>query len=209
MNKALAASGGLALVAFVALFQAPAAPAGLADPLGTLLRTALTTAMLVLLGRLVGTAAHRKPARPMATRVVVAIVLTVAIEVTAIWASPNWSVALAVWYFTLFVLGVALNLWCDAPERYPVLVAAFVVFLSSLILIALAAASPMLALDMAASTASLSIWRNVTRMAGHPSDAAWVWLAWRIADRLRAPEAKRPKAPGTFVRTPITPKRPA
>lgn len=198
MNKALAVSGSLAFVAFVALFKAPA---GLADPFGTLLRTALATAMLVFLGRLVGTATRRKPARARATRVVIAIVMTVVIEVTAIWAAPNWSVALGVWYLTLFAIGLALNLWCDAPERYPVLVAAFVVFLSSLILIALAAASPMVAPYMAASVASLSIWRNVTRMAGHPSDAAWVWLAWRIADRLRAPEAKRPKAAGTVIQT--------
>ena len=38
------------------------------------------------------------------------------------------------WYVALFAAGALLNRWCDAPERFAVLVAAFVVVSSSLIL---------------------------------------------------------------------------
>ena len=61
MNKALWISGGVSLAALIAMFNAPA---GRADPLGTALRTIVVTVILAFLGRLVGSAAHRRPPRP-------------------------------------------------------------------------------------------------------------------------------------------------
>ena len=113
MIRALWISGGVVLVALFAMFKAPS---GQADPLGTLFRTALAVALLVFLGRLVGTAEHRRPPRALAPRVVILIFVTVAIEVAAMGFSPNWSIALAVWYLALFATGVLMNRWCDAPD---------------------------------------------------------------------------------------------
>jgi hypothetical protein len=142
---------------------------------------------------------------------VVTIFATIAIEVVAIGFSPNWSIALAVWYLTLFAAGVALNRWCDAPERYAVLVATFCVVATSLILMVLAAAGSNAQAEIRSNAVLVALWPNVARIAGHPGDAAWTWLAWRVADRLRPAEARRPKAPGVSraVSKRIPPKRPA
>lgn len=191
MIRALWVSASVVLLATVALFLAPP---GQADPLGTLFRTALAAGVLVFLGRLVGTAAHRRPPHALATRVVILIFVIVAIEVLAIGFSPNWPVALAVWYLALLATGALLNRWCDAPERYAVLVATFVVVVSSLILMVIAAASPRAPADLTSNAVLVSLWPNVARIAGHPVEAAWTWLAWRVVDRLRPPEARRPKA---------------
>ena len=199
MIRALWISAGIVLVAIFAMFKAPP---GQTDPVGTLLRTALATGLLVFLGRLVGVASHRRPPSPLATRVVIVIFLTVALEVGAIGFSPNWSVALAVWYLSLFAAGVLLNRWCEAPERYAVLVATFVVVASSVVLMVISAASPSGQTDLASNAVLVSLWPNVTRIAGHPGDAAWTWLSWRVADRLRRPEARRPK---TFSRVAAKP----
>ena len=190
MIRALWVSAVVVVIALVAMFMAPA---GQAKPLGTLFRTALTAGVLVFLGRLVGTAVHRRPPHALAPRVVILIFASVAIEVLAIGFSPGWSIALAVWYLALFAVGALLNRWCDAPERYAVLVATFIVVVSSLILMVLAAVSPRAPADLTSNAVLVSLWPNVTRIAGHPADAAWTWLAWRVLDRLRPPEARRPK----------------
>ena len=182
-----------AFVVVLALGAMLKAPPGQADPLGTLFRTTLATAVLVFVGRLAGTAAHRRPPRPLAARVVILIFVAVAIEVAAIGFSPNWSTALAVWYVALFAAGGLLNRWCDAPDRYAVLVATFIVVVSSLILMVIAAASPRGPTDLTSNAVLVSLWPNVARIAGHPAEAAWTWLAWRVADRLRPVEARRPK----------------
>jgi hypothetical protein len=191
MIRAIWISAAIVLAAVVAMWNAPP---GQAEPLGTLFRTAAATAVLVFAGRFVGTAAHRRPPHALATRVVVVIFVTVAVEVMAIGFSPNWSIAIAVWYIALFSAGFLLNRWCDAPERYAVLVATFVVVVSSLILMVIAAATPRAATDLTSNAVLVSLWPNVARIAGHPAEAAWTWLAWRGADRLRRPEARRPKA---------------
>lgn len=191
MIRALWVSAVVVVLAVGAMFQAPP---GQADPVGTLLRTALSAGVLVFLGRLVGTAPHRRPPRALAVRVVILIFVTVAIEVLAIGFSPNWSVALAVWYVALFAVGALLNRWCDAPDRYALLVATFIVVASSLILMVIAALSPRASTDLTSNAVLVSLWPNVARIAGHPAEAAWTWLAWRVADRLRSPEARRPKA---------------
>ena len=205
MVRALWVSGGVVLVALIAMFQAPP---GQADPLGTLFRTVLSAGVLIFLGRLAGTAEHRRPPRALAVRVVVLIFVAVIIEVLALGFSPNWSIALAVWYPTLFAVGVLMNRWCDAPERYTILVAAFIVVASSLILMVIAAVSPAAQTDTMSKAVLVSLWPNVARIAGHPAEAAWTWLAWRLADRLRPKEAKRKKL---VPRAPVTPapRRPA
>ncbi len=199
MIRALWVSGGVVLVALIAMFQAPP---GQADPLGTLFRTVLSAGVLIFLGRLAGTAEHRRPPRALAVRVVVLIFVAVIIEVLALGFSPNWSIALAVWYLTLFGVGVLMNRWCDAPERYTILVAAFIVVASSLILMVIAAVSPAAQTDTMSKAVLVSLWPNVARIAGHPAEAAWTWLAWRLADRLRPKEAKRKKL---VPRAPVTP----
>lgn len=206
MIRALWVSGGVVFLAIVALFNAPP---GQADPMATLFRTALATGLLAFLGRLVGTAAHRRPPHALAARVVILIFLTVAIEVAAIGFSPNWSVAFAVWYLALFGAGVLLNRWCDAPERYAVLVAAFIVVASSLILMVIAAANPRAPTDLTSSAVLVSLWPNVARIAGHPVEAAWTWLAWRVVDRLRRPEARRPKMVSRVAVKAPQPRKPA
>lgn len=205
MRKAIAISGVVALIAFFALFSAPP---GRADPVGTLLRTALATGMLIFLGRVVGVASYRRPPHALAPRVVTTIFLTVTIEVIAIWFSPNWSVALAVWYVTLFGAGALLNRWCDAPERYVVLVAAFCVVTASLILMVLSAASPSAQTDLGSNAVLVSLWPNVSKIAAHPGDAAWTWLAWRVADRLRKPEVRVSKTATKPLARPAQPVRP-
>ena len=190
MLRAMWISAGIVLAAAFAMSKAPP---GQADPLGTLFRTALATALLVFVGRLVGTAAHRRPPRVLATRVIVLIFVTVAVEVGAMGFSPSWSTAIAVWYAALMVAGALLNRWCDAPERYAVLVAAFIVVASSLVLMVIAALNPRGSSDLTSNAVLVSLWPNVARIAGHPVEAAWTWLAWRVADRLRPPEARRPK----------------
>ena len=199
MIRALWVSGGVVLVALIAMFQAPP---GQADPLGTLFRTVLSAGVLIFLGRLAGTAEHGRPPRALAVRVVVLIFVAVIIEVLALGFSPNWSIALAVWYLTLFGVGVLMNRWCDAPERYTILVAAFIVVASSLILMVIAAVSPAAQTDTMSKAVLVSLWPNVARIAGHPAEAAWTWLAWRLADRLRPKEAKRKKL---VPRAPVTP----
>lgn len=199
MIRALWVSGGVVLVALIAMFQAPP---GQADPLGTLFRTVLSAGVLIFLGRLAGTAEHRRPPRALAVRVVVLIFVAVIIEVLALGFSLNWSIALAVWYLTLFAVGVLMNRWCDAPERYTILVAAFIVVASSLILMVIAAVSPAAQTDTMSKAVLVSLWPNVARIAGHPAEAAWTWLAWRLADRLRPKEAKRKKL---VPRAPVTP----
>ena len=199
MIRALWVSGGVVLVALIAMFQAPP---GQADPLGTLFRTVLSAGVLIFLGRLAGTAEHRRPPRALAVRVVVLIFVAVIIEVLALGFSLNWSIALAVWYLTLFGVGVLMNRWCDAPERYTILVAAFIVVASSLILMVIAAVSPAAQTDTMSKAVLVSLWPNVARIAGHPAEAAWTWLAWRLADRLRPKEAKRKKL---VPRAPVTP----
>lgn len=191
MIKALWVSACVVLLATAAMFKAPT---GQADPLGTLLRTALSASVLVFAGRLVGTAAHRRPPSALAARVVILIFVTVAVEVAAIGFSPNWSIAFAVWYAALFAAGALLNRWCDAPERYAVLVATFIVVATSLILMVIAAVTPRAQTDLTSTAVLVSLWPNLTRIAGHPVEAAWTWLAWRLVDRLRRPEARRPKA---------------
>jgi hypothetical protein len=190
MLRALWISAGVVLLATFAMFKAPP---GQTDPLGTLFRTALATGLLIFLGRLAGTAIHRRPPSPLAARVVTLIFVSVALEVAATWFAPTWSVAFGVWYATLFAAGVLLNRWCAAPERYAILVGTFTVVAASLILMALSAASPVAQTDLVSRTVLVALWPNVTRIAGHPADAAWMWLAWRVADRLRPPEARRPK----------------
>ena len=189
MIKALWVSGIVMLLAVTALFKAPA---GQADPFGTLLRTALATGVIIFLGQLVGTAAHRRPPHVIATRVVILIFIIVPVEVLAIGFSPNWSVALAVWYLALAAAGVLMNRWCDAPERYTIMVATFIVVASSVILMVIAALTPRAPSDLTSNAVLVSLWPNVTRIAGHPVEAAWTWLAWRAVDRLRPPE-RRPK----------------
>lgn len=202
MIKSLWVSAGVVLLATVAMFMAPP---GQTEPVGTLFRAALGASVLIFLGRLVGTAAHRRPPHALAARVVILIFVAVAVEVLAIGFSPNWSIAFAVWYLTLFAVGALLNRWCDAPERYAVLVAAFIVVASSLILMVLAAASPRAPTDLTSNAVLVSLWPNVARIAGHPAEAAWTWLAWRVVDRMRPPEARRPKA---FSRTAARPSQP-
>jgi len=126
--------------------------------------------------------------------VVILIFVAVAIQVAAIGFSPNWSIAFAIWYAAFFAVGALLNRWCDAPDRYAVLVATFIVVASSLILMVIAAATPRASTDLTSNAVLVSLWPNVARIAGHPVEAAWTWAAWRVADRLRAPEARRPKA---------------
>ena len=189
MNKAIAVSGAVSGAALWAMFLAPP---GRADALGALFRTAVAVAFLALLGRVVGAAGHRRPPRPQVVKVLTLIVAAVAIEVLAIWLLPGGT-SLAIWYVTLFVVGIALNRWGEAPDRYALLVGTFVVFLSSLILAALSAASVPSPQDFGANTVTIMAWRNVARVAASAGDAAWTWLAWRVADRLRAPEAKRKK----------------
>jgi len=192
MIRALWISGAVVLIASIALFWAPADQAG---PVGTLLRTALAVVVLVFLGQLVGGAAHRHPPRAIAVRVVILIFTVTAIEVLAFSVSPGWSTAIAVWYLALFGTGVLLNRWCDAPERYAVLVATFIVVASSLILMVLSAVNPRTQADLASNAVLVSLWPNVARIAGHPSDAAWTWLAWRVADRMRPPERRTKAVP--------------
>ncbi len=208
MVKALSVSAAIALVALASMF---AAPEGKATPIGTLLRTAIAIALLVFLGRLVGGAERRRPPLAVARNVVITMFAALAILVLSSVFSPSWSVALAVWYLTLFAVGLLLNRWCQAPERYTVLVAAFCVVTTSLILMTIAAASTPTAQSVVTSnTVLVAFWPNVSRIASHPGDAAWVWLAWRVADRLRPKEAKRPKAP-SVMRAPskIVPRKPA
>jgi hypothetical protein len=169
----------------------------------------MATALLVFLGRVVGTASHRRPPNPLAARVVSVLFVTIAVEVAAMGFSPNWSVALSAWYLALALTGVLLNRWCEAPERYAVFVATFVVVVTSLILMVISAASPMAPADLTSKSVLVSLWPNVTRIASHPGDAAWTWLAWRLADRLRTPEARRPKARGQLAVKIPKPKRPA
>ena len=206
MIRALCVSGGVVFLALAAMLKAPS---GQADPVGTLFRTALAAGLLVFLGRLVGTASHRRPPRALAARVVVLIFVTVATLVPAIGFSPNWSIAFAVWYLALFAAGALLNRWCDAPERYAVLVAVFIVVASSVILMVIAAANPRAPTDLTSSAVLVSLWPNVARIAGHPVEAAWTWLAWRVADRLRRPEARRPKAFSRGAVKPPQPRKPA
>jgi hypothetical protein len=201
MIRALWISAGIVLAAAFALSKAPP---GQADLPGTLFRTALAAAVLAFLGRLAGTAAHRRPPRVLATRVIILIFVTVAVEVAATGFSPNWSTAIAAWYAALLLAGVLLNRWCDAPERYAVLVATFIVVASSLVLMVMAAAGPRPSTDLTSNAVLVSLWPNVARIAGHPVEAAWTWLAWRVADRLRPPEARRPKAfPRPIANTPV------
>ena len=83
--------------------------------------------------------------------------------------------------------------------------AAFVVFLSSVILSVISAATSQR--DLGADTAVIELWRNVAKVAALPGDAAWMWVAWRLADRLRAPEPRRKKLASAFM-TKAIPKRP-
>jgi hypothetical protein len=192
MIKALAVSGGVALVALIALFMAPAGSQ--VTPLSTLLGTVLMFAVYVALGQyVVGAAAFRRPPHAIASRVMLLILGAVILEVLAMGFSPNWSIAIAVWYLALFGAGAALNRWCDAPERYAVFVSTFIVVATSLILMVIAALSPRTQADLSSNAVLVSLWPNVTRIAGNPADAAWTWLAWRVLDRLRPPE-KRPKS---------------
>ena len=206
MMIALWISGGVVLIAVVALFFAPP---GQADILGTLFRTGVGTALLVFLGRLVGGAIHRKPPNPLARNVVVTIFATVVLEVLVLRFSPNWTVALALWYIILAGTGAALNRWCDAPERYAVMVATFCVVVTSLILMVIAAASTDVQANIRSNAVLVALWPNVTRIAGHPADAAWTWLAWRVADRLRTPEPRRKRAMATPTARPMPTKRAA
>lgn len=191
MIRAIWICAGIVLAAAFAMLQAPS---GQADVFGTLFRTVLATAVLVFVGRLVGTAAHRRPPHALPSRVIILIFVTVAIEVGAMGFSPNWATAIAIWYAALLSVGALLNRWCDAPERYAVLVAAFIVVASSLVLMVIAAATPRAQADLTSSAVLVSLWPNVARIAGHPVEAAWTWLAWRAVDRLRPAEARRPKA---------------
>lgn len=204
MIKALSVSGAIALIALVALFFAPA---GRTEPFGTVFRTGVATALLVFMGRLVGGAEHRRPPNPVARNVVITMFATVGILVLSGLFSPNWSVANAVWYLALFAAGVLLNRWCEAPERYAVFVATFCVVTTSLILMALAAARTPTQSDLVSNTVLLAFWPNVTRIAGHPGDAAWMWLAWRVADRLRPRETSRRKPPLVVKQIPLPRKR--
>ncbi len=196
MVKALSVSVGVALAALGSLFVAPA---GNVTPFGTLLRTVLAVAFLVFLGRVVGVAGRRKPPAANGRNVVITMFATVGILVASSVFSPSWSVALLVWFLALFGAGVLLNRWGNAPERYAVYVAAFCVVSTSLILMTIAAASQPTAENVVRSnTVLVAFWPNVSRIASHPGDAAWMWLAWRVADRLRPREAKRRKAPAVM-----------
>jgi hypothetical protein len=207
MIKALSVSAGVAVLALLALF---AAPPGQAEPFGTLFRTALAVSVLGSFGwYVVGAAVYRRPPHALAPRVMILIFGAVIVEVLAIGFSPSWSVAIAVWYLALFGVGALLNRWCEAPERYAIFVATFIVVATSLILMVIAAVSPRTQADLASNAVLVSLWPNVTRIAGHPAEAAWTWLAWRLLDRLRPPE-RRPKTAGR-VQTRILPqpKKPA
>lgn len=201
MIKALSVCVAIALAAIVAMFFAPE---GKAAPFGTLLRTVFAVALLWLLGRLVGGAEYRRPPNPVAKNVVITMFATVIILALSSSFSPSWSVANAVWYLTLFAAGALLNRWAETPERYAVFVATFCVVTTSLILMSIAAARPPITQgEIASSTVLVDFWPSVSRIAGHPADAAWMWLAWRVADRLRPKEAKRKKPPLVVKSIPI------
>lgn len=205
MMKVLWISAGVVAAALVAMLWAPA---GQGDPFGTLFRAGLAAALLVFLGRFAGAAVHRRPPRPLFPRVAITAVVLVVVEVVAVWFSPSLAIDLAVWYVALFATGLLLNRWCDAPDRYAVAMATFSVALSSVILMTLSLASTRQP-DLAANTTLLTVWKHVARIAGIPTDAAWTWLAWRVADRFRPAEANRPKVGARVVAKPVPPKRPA
>lgn len=215
MTRAIWISAVLSLVATWALFRAPA---GQTDPVGTALRTVAVTAMFALLGRFVGTAKNRRPPSPLADRVVVTILATVAVEVAAAWLAPGLVSAALVWYLALFASGMLFNHWCQAPARYAVLAAIFTVCATSVIVMALSAARPLEEGELTNTALLLSLWPNLTRIAAHPADAAWMWLAWRVTDRLRPKEARkvksiwriparRPQPKRSSARRPATPPR--
>lgn len=216
MTRAIWISAVLSLAALSAMFRAPA---GLTDPVGTGLRTAAATALFVLLGRFVGTAKNRRPPSPVATRVVITILATVAVEVAATWFAPGPYSAASAWYLALFAAGMLFNHWCQAPARYAVLAAIFTVGATSVILMALSAARPLEEGELTNTAMLLALWPNVTRIAAHPADAAWMWLAWRATDRLRPKEARkvksiwriparRPQPKRSAARRPLRPSRP-
>lgn len=191
MMRAIWISATVSLVAIYAMFRAPA---GETDPVGALLRTAGGTVLLALLGRLVGTAKNRRPPSPVAARVVVTILATVAVLVAATWLAPGrWSAAIG-WYLALFAAGMLFNHWCQAPARYAVLAAVFTVVAVSVVLMALMAARPLEEGELTNTALLLALWPNVTRIASHPADAAWMWLAWRVTDRLRPKEARKARS---------------
>lgn len=215
MTRAIWISAVLCIVATWAMFRAPT---GQADPVGTVLRTAAVTTLFALLGRLVGVAKNRRPPSPQADRVVITILATVAVQVTATWLAPGPLWVAAVWYLALFAAGMLFNRWCEAPARYAVLAAIFTVCATSVILMALSAARPLEEGELMSTALLRALWPNVTRIAAHPADAAWMWLAWRVADRLRPKEARkvksiwriparRPQPRRSSTRRPATPPR--
>ena len=191
MTRAIWICAVLSLVATWAMFRAPT---GQADLVGTALRTVAVTALFALLGRLVGTAKNRRPPSPQADRVVITILATVAVQVLAAWLAPGPSWVAAVWYLALFAAGMLFNRWCEAPARYAVLAAIFTVLATSVILMALSAARPLEEGELMSTALHRALWPNVTRVAAHPADAAWMWLAWRVTDRLRPKEARKIKS---------------
>jgi hypothetical protein len=191
MTRAIWLSAVLSLVATWAMFRAPT---GQADPVGTVLRTFALTALFALLGRLVGSAKNRRPPSPQADRVVITILATVAVQVAAAWLAPGPLWVAAVWYLALFAAGVLFNRWCEAPARYAVLAAIFIVCATSVILMALSAARPLEEGELTSTALLRALWPNVTGIAAHPADAAWMWLAWRVTDRLRPKEARKIKS---------------
>lgn len=216
MTRAIWISAVLSLVALWAMFRAPADQA---DPVGTALKTAALSALFALIGRFVGVAKNRRPPAPLADRVVITILATVAVEVAAAWFAPGPLSAATAWYLTLFAAGLLFNRWCEAPARYAVLAAIFTVCATSVILMALSAARPLKEGELTSTALLLALWPNVTRIAAHPADAAWMWLAWRVTDRLRPKEARkvksiwriparRPQSKRSAARRPVTPSRP-
>lgn len=206
MTRAIWISAVLSLVATWAMYRAPA---GQAHPVGTILSTVAVTALFVLLGRLVGTAKNRRPPSPQPHRVVITILATVTVEVAATWLVPGPLWVAALWYLALFASGMLFNHWCEAPARYAVLAAIFTVCATSVILMALFAARPLEEGELTNTALLLALWPNVTRIAAQPADAAWMWLAWRVTDRLRPKEARKVKSIWRIPARRPQPKRPS
>ena len=201
MNRAIATGLGLSAAGLMALLFAPA---GQATVPGVLLRTAGATAILILFIRIVGVAAHRRPPQPAISGAIALGALTTAIIVAATSFLGPASGA-ACWFGALFAAGVLLNRVCDVAERHAIVFATVCVTAASIANVAVYQIAAISGRDASAIEGVTALWRNVARLASQPVDAAWVWLAWRVADRLRTPEARRPLAKG--VTRPSTPPR--
>ena len=178
-------------VATVALMFAPADQP---SPFGTLFRTAAATAILIAFGYLAGYAAHRRPPRPEFMRTVTLGAVTIAVMSLATSLLANQMLGLAIWFLVLFASGFALNRVCDVSERHAILFAAVCVTTAAIVNVAIFHISAISMTDPSPGAGATALWRNVARIATQPTDVALVWLAWRVADRLRPRESRRPQA---------------